>query len=143
MHLSAHMIVKRTPHCSHRLDAAVPHCSPTQCLYQVTAKQRLSRETLLWNVADRLRFSSMRSMLRGLRPPPARLDCGSGNTVSCGLGGAGSTLAAAMAAAIEGGTNDGTYLPPGFLAGVAAATHHAGMLIDRSEACASHVIRVD
>ena len=62
----------------------------------------------------------MRSMLRGLRALP-RLVWGSGNTVSCGLGAvAASTLLAAMAAAIEGGRKDGTYWPPGFLAGVSA-----------------------
>lgn len=62
----------------------------------------------------------MRSMLRGFLPPvPPRLDCGSGNTVSCGFGG--SALTAAIAAAMLGGTNDGTYLPPGFLAEELAA----------------------
>ncbi len=61
----------------------------------------------------------MRSMLRGFLPAPPRLDCGSGKTVSCSF--AGSALTAAIAAAMLGGTKDGTYLPPGFLADELAA----------------------
>lgn len=73
----------------------------------------LSTVSCLVLIKYRLRFSSMRSICRGFLPP--RGFSGTAKTESCGLG----SLTAAIAAAIAGGMNAGTYLLD-FLVEVAA-----------------------